>query len=174
MIEEGPVRDERFVPRDRDMFTTTEGWIFTVLGDVHPPNRIWSYLKYVPGSGPWRDHSGRTYRRAFTTYTVRELLSIMEDLRTNKPEYVYYDPTVGNEVIAPPVDAVAGYWKTSEGLMKLVEREESGHATPLELKAIEMVRWLVEQAGLRQEGLGITGSLLLGIHHERSDMDIVV
>jgi len=168
------VRDWRFVPRDRDLFVTTEGWIFTVLGDVHPPNRIWSYLKYVPGPGPWRDPSGRTYRRVFTTYTVRELLSIMEDLKVSKPEYVYYDPMVGNEVIAPPVDAVTGFWKTSEGLRRLVEREESGHATQLELKALEVVRWLVEQAGLRMEDFGITGSLLLGIHHERSDVDLVV
>jgi predicted nucleotidyltransferase len=172
--EEGHVRDERFAPRDRDVFVTVEGWIFTVLGDVHPPKRIWSYLKYVPGAGPWRDASGRTYRRVFTTYTVREMLSIMEDLRTSRPEYVYYDPTVGNEVIAPPVDAITGYWRTSEGLRRLVEREESGHATPLELKALEMVRWLVEQTGLRLEDLGITGSLLLGIHHEKSDVDIVV
>ncbi len=174
MDEDGLVRGERLVPRDRDLFVTKEGWIFTVLGDVHPPNRIWSYLKYVPGSGPWRDPSGRTYRRAFTTYTVRELLSIIEDLRTGRPEYVYYDPTVGNEVIAPPFDAVAGYWRTSEGLRRLVEREESGHATPLELKALEMARWLVGQAGIKLEDLGITGSLLLGIHHETSDVDLVV
>ncbi len=172
--EAGLVRDERIVPRDRDIFMTSEGWIFTVLGDVHPPNRIWSYLKYVPGPGPWRDPSGRTYRRTFTTYSVRELLSIMGELRTSKPEYVYYDPTVGNEVIAPPVDAVTAYWRTSEGLKRLAEREESGHATPLELKALEMVRWLTGQAGLRREDVGITGSLLLGIHHERSDVDLVV
>jgi Uncharacterized protein conserved in archaea len=145
--EEGPVRDERFAPRDRDVFVTVEGWIFTVLGDVHPPKRIWSYLKYVPGAGPWRDASGKTYRRVFTTYTVREMLSIMEDLRTSRPEYVYYDQTVGNEVIAPPVDAITGYWRTSEGLRRLVEREESGHATPLELKPS---RWSVAR---RQTGL---------------------
>lgn len=168
------MRAAGWMPRDRDLFSTEEGWIFSVLGDVHPPNRVWSYLKYVPGPGPWRSTGGRTYSRAFTTYTVRELLSIMDDLRMKRPEYLYYDPTVGNEVIAPPLDSVVEHWSTSEGLRRILEREETGHASRLELEALRMARWLEEHAGLRREDLGITGSLLLGIHHERSDIDLVV
>ncbi|MEM0451087.1 MAG: hypothetical protein QXO17_05925 [Nitrososphaerota archaeon] len=168
------MRADRIAPRDRDMFATEEGWIFTVLGDVHPPKRIWSYLKYVPGPGPWRAADGRTYTRVFTTYTVRELLSIMDEIRARRPEYLYYDPVVGNEVIAPPVDAVIEYWSTSIGLRRMSDRVEEGRASRLEQEAIGFVRWLESHAGLKRNDFGVTGSLLLGIHHDRSDIDLVV
>jgi len=168
------LRVDRIAPRDRDMFATEEGWIFSVLGDVHPPKRIWSYLKYVPGPGPWRAADGRTYSRAFTTYTVRELLAIMDEVRAKRPEYLYYDPTVGNEVMAPPLEAVVEYWSASEGLKRIAERVEEGRASRLELEAIGLVRWLEEHAGLKRNDFGITGSLLLGIHHDRSDIDLLV
>ncbi|MEM0376035.1 MAG: hypothetical protein QXP43_07035 [Nitrososphaerota archaeon] len=168
------MRVDRIAPRDRDMFATEEGWIFSVLGDVHPPKRIWSYLKYVPGPGPWRAADGRTYTRAFTTYTVRELLAIMDEVRAKRPEYLYYDPTVGNEVMAPPLEAVVEYWSASEGLKRISERVEEGRASRLELEAIGLVRWLEEHADLKRNDFGVTGSLLLGIHHDRSDIDLLV
>ena len=40
--------------RDRDFIQTKEGFYFCVIGSIHPPDRIISYIKYVPSkSGIW-------------------------------------------------------------------------------------------------------------------------
>jgi len=156
--------------RDRDYFETMEGWIFQVLGDIHPEGRTWSCLKYVPGEGEWGDGE-RRFVRVFREYSVSELLRLIGFLEERQPSYVFLDPTVNARVIAPPVDRIV---RTFSARRRLGELVEAGAGGVLERKLVSLVEYLSERSGVPVTYFGVTGSILVGIQHERSDIDLVV
>jgi predicted nucleotidyltransferase len=156
--------------RDHDYFETEEGWIFFVLGDVHPPGRVWSCLKYVPGEGVWGNGENR-YRRVLKNYTVEEFLSSIQFLEHNAPDYVFFDYTVGARVIAPPLSKIRRVYRARERLAELIGGEA---LHPLEERLLKLVGMLSDYSGVRLEDFGVTGSLLLGIQHNNSDIDLLV
>ncbi len=163
-------RAEDLALRDHDYFETVEGWIFFVLGDIHPPGRVWSCLKYVPGDGLWGSGDTR-YKRVVKDYTVEEFLGSMRFLETNSPGYVFFDHTVGAKVIAPPLSHIRRVYPARERLEELAKIERPH---PLEKKLVRLVEILSEHSGLRLNYFGVTGSLLLGIQHDNSDIDLLV
>lgn len=156
--------------RDHDYFETSDDWIFCVIGDVHPPGRVFSFLKYVPGEGPWT-FSGKTYRRVMGIYSVEELLRSMDFIRANRPEYLYYDETVQETITAPPTFMIRRAFYPD---IKAREIIENGPRDGLEGIAAELIRLLSEDSGVSPSMFGVTGSLLLGNHHEDSDVDLLV
>ncbi|MCS7094305.1 MAG: hypothetical protein NZ988_00640 [Thaumarchaeota archaeon] len=160
--------------RDKDYFATKEGWLLSVLGDVHPKDRVWSILKYVEGPGPWRSPDGRTYSRAMTDYSVKEVLRTLDYVRSVRPDYVYHDPTVGNEVIAPPLTSIIKAFRTKDRASELIRSRCSLPEGSLERRAVELMEWLADRAEIPLEAFGVTGSILLGIAHRDSDVDLVV
>jgi len=157
-------------PRDRDYVETVEGLFFCVVGYLHPPGMYTAYLKYAPGGGPWK--RGRTkYSRVIRYYHVLEVGRTIELLKEKYPHYVYYCPVRGIEISMVPESYVARYYRPGEGLREI---EQRGPGDRLEEELVLLVDWL-EERGVDRESLGVTGSLLLGIHNpEISDIDLVV
>lgn len=156
--------------RDHDYFETAEGWVFMVLGDVHPEGRVWSCLKYVPGDGIW-GNGDRRYVRVFRQYTVSEMLRLIRFLEEREPSYVFLDPTVNAKVIAPPRSRITKTYSTRQGLAELLSRGDRG---PLETNLVSLIELLSEYSGVPRNYFGVTGSILLRIYHQNSDMDLVV
>ncbi|MEM2004278.1 MAG: nucleotidyltransferase domain-containing protein [Nitrososphaerota archaeon] len=156
--------------RDHDYFETSDDWIFCVIGDVHPPGRVFSFLKYIPGEGPWR-YSGKTYRRVIGIYSVEELLRTMELIRTTRPEYLYYDETVSETITAPPASSIRRALYPEAAARRILN---DGPSSVLESIAAELIITLSENSGVSPSRFGVTGSLLLGNHHEESDIDLLV
>ena len=156
--------------RDHDFLETEDSWIFCVVGDIHPPGRFFSYLKYVPGTGPWR-RGGKSFSRAFSEYSMDEFKKILEYLKRVKPEFVEYDPVIGAEMISVPIEFVKKHYNCSAGLRELFKR---GPRDRLEKLTTTLVQEICDHGDLHEDDLGITGSILLQIHHERSDIDLIV
>ncbi|MEM0444998.1 MAG: hypothetical protein QXO86_07400 [Nitrososphaerota archaeon] len=156
--------------RDHDYFETLEGWIFFVLGDIHPDGRVWSCLKYVPGDGVWGSYDRRLVR-VIQQYTVSELLRIIRFLEENQPGYVFHDPTVDAKVIAPPINRIARTYSAKQRLSELLQSHPSNR---LERQLVSLVKLLSESSGVPLSYFGVTGSILPGIHHQNSDIDLVV
>ncbi|GBC72148.1 hypothetical protein HRbin02_01944 [Candidatus Calditenuaceae archaeon HR02] len=156
--------------RDHDYFETAEGWIFLVLGDIHPAGRVWSLLKYVPGNGIWGDGK-KKFVRVIQQYTVSELLKIISFLEEIQPSYVYQDPTVGAKVIAPPTSRITRVYSSKQRLIELMSRATDNR---LERLLVSLVELLSEISGVPTDRFGVTGSILPAIHHRDSDIDLVV
>lgn len=157
-------------PRDHDFLEDREGWIFCVVGDVHPPDGFFAYPKYVPGEGPWR-RGGRSFERILKNYTMPELRRILEDLKRSRPSYVRHDWTIGAEMFFVHSSMICRHYSCREGLARLLEERE---LDPLQQLAKDLVLLLHDHGGVELDCMGITGSILLGIHHQWSDVDIVV
>ncbi|MEM4298344.1 MAG: hypothetical protein QW815_08260 [Nitrososphaerota archaeon] len=156
--------------RDHDYFETTDGWIFLVLGDIHPAGRVWSLLKYVPGNGMWGE-GDKKFVRVIRQYTVSELLKIINFLEESQPSYVYQDPTVSAKVIAPPTSRITKVYSSKKRLIELMSRPTNNRLESLLVSLVERISGV---SGVPTDCFGVTGSILPGIHHQDSDIDLVV
>ncbi|MFB0569488.1 MAG: hypothetical protein ACETV0_07750 [Nitrososphaeria archaeon] len=158
------------VCRDRDYVETEDGWFFCVVGDLHPPDRVVAYPKYAPGTGPWKSGS-RSYKRLMSDYSMEELTRNLIEMRGERSGYTYSDPYFGTEMSCVPWSKVKRHLKPRERLNQL-DREEK--RSPLINRLLHLVDLLSGESGVKRESFGVTGSILLGIQQEFSDLDLVV
>jgi hypothetical protein len=158
-------------PKDRDFVETAEGLFFCVVGYVHPPGRYAAYLKYTPASaGKWA-RGPVAYRRELPYYHVRHVLRTLDFLEREHPRYVWRDPATGVRFSGVPRAAVATYYAPEGRLASL----RAGPRDPLEEEVRTLAELLLATGGLPPEVLGVTGSVLLGLHNPTfSDIDLTV
>ncbi|MBU2602302.1 MAG: hypothetical protein KKA32_09060 [Actinobacteria bacterium] len=143
---------------------THDGLVFTVKGLFHPAGRVIAYLRYAPDPTGDRKRGGRRYRRV---YRFEEQEAI---LRARRPAYLVDDPMLGVPVQAVPEEDIGFIYDPRLRLQHLAER---GPEDPLEETALALTQLLRTAAGVPPGGLGLTGSLLVGLHRPSSDIDIV-
>jgi len=158
--------------RDRDYLITPEGFIFTVIGNLHPAERVIAYLKYVPDElGKWGQGRSR-YRRALATYNVPSVMDSMRFLSEEAPQYVFESTVDGITLPAVPTDRIAAHLCPET---RLLELQRAGSRDELESKALRFAQLLSKEADVPTEFLGLTGSILASIHDPTfSDIDLVV
>jgi predicted nucleotidyltransferase len=157
--------------RDRDYIQTPDNLFFAVIGNVHPRDRVLAYLKYLPNPrGKW-GRVKRRYARAIGHYSATEIMETVDFLRKRYPDYIYlYDP-LQTAFSAVPLGKIAKHYRPEE---RLEELRRTKHPDVLESKTIELASFLSEQSGASIGRLGVTGSILLNIHGNFSDIDLTV
>ena len=156
--------------RDRDYVETEGGWFFCVVGDLHPPDRVIAYPKYAPGKGPWRSGS-RSYRRLVSSYSMEELERNIGELRRRGGGYTYFDPYLQTEMTCVPRSSIVKHFKPRERLGQLRRQEKRSQLVD---RLLSLVDLLSGGSGVQQESFGVTGSILLDIQQEFSDLDLLV
>ncbi|RLG47931.1 MAG: hypothetical protein DRN92_02110 [Thermoproteota archaeon] len=152
-----------------------EGMFFCVIGNVHPPKRVISYLKYIPEriskSTKWK--KGKIgYNRILPYYSTVGVLSTQEYLSKKKPEYLYEDPFMNILITAVPVESIKVHFLPEERVKQIFSKE---NRDPLEEEVVELISIFSRECGIALENFGLTGSLLLGIHDPGfSDIDLIV
>jgi len=157
---------------DRDYLETPEGFLFCVVGCIHPRDKVIAYLKYVPSQdGKWGQED-RRFRRTMEVYSVPEVLKNVEMLRAHFPQYVFRSRVMNIMMSAVPRRLIVRHYRPTERLSRLFESHERDD---LEQDLVEVVGKLSQGSGVDLGCFGVTGSILTGIHHESfSDMDITV
>jgi predicted nucleotidyltransferase len=158
--------------RDRDFLQTSEGFFFCVVGPLHPPERVISYIKYVPSeSGIWGKDEKR-FSRILQKYTIPNLLETFNYLEANYPHYLFHSPVDNVTITAVPHRNIKEHFKPEE---KLAELRQVSQPDSLQQKLVRFTRFLEETSGVPGESFGVTGSLLLDIHQPKfSDLDVTV
>ncbi len=138
--------------------------LYVAVGPYHPVGGYVAYRKYRLGSeGPWRARWGAVFDRTLAIYSPHSI-DTGGELRK------FYDPMLGSAVPLLPIDRVAKVIDPRGVAEKLLSRcwDE------LECLASELLADLVTH-GMPLRCIGITGSLMFGIHvPKHSDIDIVV
>jgi hypothetical protein len=158
-------------PKDRDFIRTTEGMFFSVTGYLHPPGHYTAFLKYSPdASGEWRG-AGQTYRRDVRYYHARNVAETLRYLEQHYPHYVQYCPVRDIRFSMVPRPYVARYYVPRERMREVMAAPHD----PLEQEARDLVVEIARCAGIRMEDVGITGSILIGLHDPAlSDINLLV
>jgi len=158
--------------RDRDYLITPEGFIFAVIGNLHPADRVIAYLKYVPDEfGKW-GRNRRRFRRALQHYNVPSVLDSMRFLASEAPRYLFESGVDNVTLPAVPTEAIVEHLRPEERLLQVQTTERHDG---LEDKVLRLVRLISEEANVPARSMGVTGSILAGIHDPAfSDIDLVV
>jgi predicted nucleotidyltransferase len=158
-------------PKDRDFVETREGMFFCVTGYLHPPDRYTAYLKYSPTSvGKWK--SGRvSYRRELEYYHVGQVAKTIAYLEREYPHYVHYCPVRDIRFSMIPHGYVKEYYLPEQRLGEIFETPRD----PLEGDVKAFASEIIALTGIEMDDLGITGSILTGMHNPQfSDVDVAV
>ncbi|MEA3375738.1 MAG: nucleotidyltransferase domain-containing protein [Chloroflexota bacterium] len=144
---------------------TTDDLIFTVKGLLHPPARVIAYLRYLPHPAGERARGSVRYRRV---YRFEQQEAILE---ARYPTYLAHDAVLGLRVQSVPRGRVRRVYDPRQYLAALRQR---GPDDPLEQEALSLSSLLCESTRVAPESLGVSGSLMLGLHRPDSDLDLIV
>jgi len=166
---------------DGDTFVTGEGFIFNAFGYEHPPNRVFAFLKYIPADFKalfrtdflkriWKYRKTKMLR-AEKLYTAGNYQAFLETFRTHFPDYVYYCPFRGKEVISAPLSRIKRVYLPRDCLQALARLKRKD---ALQKMTLDFVNLLSSESGIDKHDFGVHGSVALGMHSARSDIDIVI
>lgn len=142
--------------RLRDFIVTHEGMIFAVVSYAHPPQRYLAFLRYYPC-----EHGDRKgYCKVASTEQS------FNYLQEHFPEYIFSH--AGARLQAVPSSRVEKVLTPRERLAEIVDRPRDS----LEAKTAELAE--IFSTRVPASSLGITGSLLAGLHLPTSDIDFVI
>ena len=159
------------LPKDKDYVETNEGFFFTIVGYLHPPDAYTAYLKYRPDQkGKW-ERGGVKYQRMMQAYSAAEVESSSKWLLDHHPEYIQLDPVRGIKLPLVPWEKIIAYYLPEVRLAEILRDPQD----PLESKTKALVTLLSERSGVDENRFGISGSILLELHNPMfSDIDLLV
>ncbi len=154
-------------PRDHDVVEDVFGRISVVVGDLHPPNGLIAYVKYVMVDEKtlW-SRNGLYYRRVLKTYGVRSLHKYLP-----QHQELVYDPVLNTYVPMVNLRYVRSYYYPELRFQEILSKSDD----ELELAVLEFADLFRAYVGSVGNSLGVTGSLLTKTHNVGvSDIDVVV
>lgn len=158
-------------PKDRDFIETREGLFFCVVDYLHPPDKITAYLKYSPASSGLWQRGGTAYHRELAFYHAHQVALTLDELEKRYPHYVHNCPVRDLRFSMVPHGDIRRYYCPETRLAEVL----AGPKDILEEELARVTGALRQQAGIPGEDLGVTGSILLGIHNpEISDIDVIL
>jgi len=156
---------KRVRAREGDFIESFDKLIFDVKGLVHPPSRVVAFVRYVPDPCGDRRRGKEAYRKVYPLAERYELL------QQKYPHYMRFDQVFGEYLNEVPVEVIKRHYDPSDKLRKL---RRGGNLDPVEARTLEFVESLREWTGIAWNKLGVSGSVLVGLHRSNSDIDVVV
>jgi len=151
--------------REGDFIETWDGLIFDVKGLVHPPGRVVAFIRYVPDSKGDRERAGVRYSKHYSLAERYELL------KKRYPQYLVEDPVFNTLLCEVPTEDIKHQHKPAERLKQLRIGDGLDEA---EAAALQFAETLQRDSGIPWSKLGVSGSILVGLHEASSDLDMIV
>lgn len=146
-------------------FRVRDGTIFYAKGVVHPPGKVVGYPKYVLIARG--DTAGRGVK-----YVKKDAMDLcLQLVRERYPGLLTYDPFIGAEVPEIPFSFISKVYDPLSAAKSLLSESEEP-ADDLIEHARSMLADIIDCSGVST--VGISGSLLVGLHTQQSDIDVVV
>jgi predicted nucleotidyltransferase len=151
--------------REGDLIQTRDNVIFDVKGLVHPPDKVIAFPRYIPSPSGTRGSGKDMYGKVYN------LAERFKYLQQNTPNLIVHDEVFDADLCEVPVDTIKRRYDPAEKLGLL--RTSKG-LEPLEEKVVTLAEDLKEAAGIPWSAIGISGSVLVGLYTEKSDLDPIV
>lgn len=147
-----------------DYIKTKDNLFFAVKGNRHPPDKVIAYLRYTPDPTGNRDHNGQPYRRH---YDIPETTRLLQQ---NHPQYINHIPWLNQKLQSIPHQHIQTIYKPRQKLRQIQENPQ----TKLEKLLKRFTTTLTNKAKITTTSIGITGSILIDLHTDKSDIDLNV
>lgn len=146
---------------------TCSNLIFEVKGGVHPSDRFIAYVRYVPDK-----EGNRTGLRGNKYKKIYSLSKRNQYLHDNYSKFLWFDRHSNRVVQAVPLSEIESVLDPVDTLKQL--RDMKRGLSELQQKTIELSTVLVGSSGIPWSAIGVTGSQLVDLATEESDIDLVV
>lgn len=151
--------------REGDFIKIYDGAIFEVKGLCHPSERVIALIRYIPDHKGDRDLDGTIYRKV---YSVDERYRILKE---RYPQFLIFDDAFGEYMPEVDLSSVIHVYRPND---KLGELRKNVQMSKLERQALLFTKILKKEAKIPWKKIGITGSILLGLCTDKSDIDIII
>jgi hypothetical protein len=156
---------KRIKAREGDLVETLDGNIFDVKGLVHPPGKVVAFIRFTPDPKGDRKRGNMSYRKV---YPLQERYELLQKLF---PQYLVFDTIFDEQLCEVPMEVIKRHYKPQEGLQTLRRKHQPDK---VEMDALEFAEFLKKNVSVSWSNLGISGSLLVGLHKSSSDIDPIV
>jgi len=156
---------EVFEAREGDYIETLDGLVCDVKGLVHPKDRVVAFPRFVPDPNGERVRNGLRFRKV---YPLADRFALLRD---RYPEYYRFDHVFGRYMSEIPRESIS---RINRPIEKVAELAKRGRLDSAERDALDFALLLGTTPGLRSDAVGISGSVLVGLHTPQSDVDILV
>ena len=157
--------DEKEHWMEGDFIENLDGVIFNVKGYLHPKNFVIAYVRYVPNSRGDRKRGSKKYRKL---HSMEEKIRF---LRKEYPRYLVKDPVFDEEVCRVPIEEISVYYDPREKAKEIINLTE---LDPMKSKAKRFINLVSSLSNVPASCFGISGSILVELHTETSDLDPLV
>jgi len=151
--------------REGDLIENLRRVIFDVKGLIHPKDKIVAFPRFLP------DLSGDRKRDDTAFGKVYSLPDRFKFLKQNLPSYLVCDSVFDELLCEVPIKEVKKHYVPVE---KLQQFHTAKRLDTVETKALKLTELLKGEANFPQDAIGISGSLLAGLHTIDSDIDPIV
>ena len=151
-------------PIEGDYIETVDGLFFAVKGISHPKGKVIAYLRYILDARGERSRGGERYRRVYNIDETTELL------RKQHPQYLSYVKSLGLTLQTVPWDRIAKVHKPRKRLINL----RAKFKTDLDRTVVKFASALSSESNIPIEEIGVSGSVLIGLASQSSDVDLIV
>ena len=147
------------------MLETSEGLIFDVKGFLHPSDRVIAYLRYFPDAHGSRQRAGVRYHKV---YDLDERTKLLEK---RWPHYLHSSTVLHRQVQAVPNRRIKRQYLPQKMIAELQERRDLDQ---LESLALDIAQVLARDTPIPLSKIGLSGSILVGLHTSKSDIDLII
>jgi uncharacterized protein len=151
--------------REGDLIRTKSNVVFDVKGLLHPKDKVVAFPRFIPSATGTRKGNGATYGKV---YSLDERFKYLQD---NHPDLIILDPVFGETLCEVPVNQIADLYQPTK---KLAHLRTAKQHSKLEGKALRLATTLKEKADIPWNAIGISGSIMVGLTTETSDIDPLV
>jgi len=151
--------------REGDLIETLDGNIFDVKGLVHPPGKVIAFIRFTPDPHGERKRDNKRYKKV---YPLNERYALLQE---RFPQYLVLDPVFNELLCEVPIEMVKKHYEPNKYLSRLRRKQVVEN---LEKQTVELAQLLQWRANIEWGALGVSGSLLVGLHTLKSDMDLLV
>ncbi|MEM2842342.1 MAG: hypothetical protein QXZ53_00470 [Candidatus Bathyarchaeia archaeon] len=150
--------------REGDFLLTIDKLFFDVKGYLHPPDRIISFIRYYPSKRGERIVNKEKYAKIY------ELKKRFKFLKKKYPIYIYYDGVFHSIIQGVPINMVKKLYNPKEKVKELMKNNKF----KVESEALNLIQALGKEANQEINRFGVTGSILVNLFTNDSDLDVIV
>jgi uncharacterized protein len=141
--------------RPKDYIGVDDKLLFAVVSEYQEDDRVLTWLRYI------KDGLGL---HKINTEQARKLIS------DSYPEFLFHSQYADSDLHGIPLESISHIHRPDQAVVRLLNMTDPDNK---QRDAIKILKLLLD-TGIKEETIGITGSLMLDTHNEQSDIDIVI
>jgi predicted nucleotidyltransferase len=145
--------------------TKKDNLFFDVKGLFHPNDYIISFLRFFPHPDGERKKNNINYKKVY------ELSESYEFLRKRYPKYLFFSEELDLEVQGVKKDEIKKVY-TPRYFFKTLLKKKS--LSPSEKCSKRLCELFITEGNISENSIGITGSIMVGLNTEDSDIDLII